>query len=231
MTAIPLLMSSLCRTFLYFGFKINWKPGKTESFVVLRGKYAVAEAQKLHEQGMMISLPSECEAPALRVVLDYKHLGSYISRGSTATPDVQNRVSSSMSAFCPLSKKVFGNARIDRAVRNRLFASLDLSRLLYNVHDWSAIPRVAYSKFNAVYMRGLRRIAGAQRYQQSGHGSDQTIRVVLRAPSPQCLIHRRRLLLLSSVVQHAPTFVTSLLAARDSTLRNACHGFVLWSMI
>ena len=103
MAAIPVLMRCVCKTFLYMGFKINWKPGKTESFVVLRGKHAAAECQMIRDREMHISLPSECDAPALRVVLDYKHLGSYISRDPSATPDVQNRVSSSMSAFCPLS--------------------------------------------------------------------------------------------------------------------------------
>ena len=122
-----------------------------------------------------------------------------------------------MSAFCPLSKKVFGNARIDRGARHRLLVFLVLSRLLYNVHVWSSVPIVAYAKMNAFYMRGLRRIAEAQRFQQSGHGSDEKIRLVLRAPSLQCLILRRRMLLLSSVARHAPPFLTSLLAARDSS--------------
>ena len=106
--------------------------------------------------------------------------------------------------------------RLERAIRSRLFTSLVLSRLLYNVHVWSIIPKSGYAKLNSVYMRGLWRIAGAQRFQSTGHGSDESVRRCLGAQSLQCLILRRRLLLVSAIARFAPPFLTALLSARDA---------------
>ena len=122
-----------------------------------------------------------------------------------------------MSIYFPLSSKIFGSCRIHRDIRMRLFSCLVISRLLYNVHVWSVLPRSAYEKLNAVYMKGLRRIAGMMRFKSTGHGYNEQVRRELDAPSLQCLIVRRRLLLLSSLSQFAPPLFSTLLAARDST--------------
>ena len=67
MASIPVLMRHVCQVFMYFGFKINWKPGKTECFLTLRGKHSEAQKQKLVMQDgqLMIPLPQECGHPFL----------------------------------------------------------------------------------------------------------------------------------------------------------------------
>ena len=176
MLAIPKLMNVLCVTFFSFGFIINWKPGKTECFTILRGKHSAAELAKIRNNEMTIPLPSACESASLRLVQDYKHLGSWLSRNPSAAPDVSHRIASAMSVYCPLSFKRFGSCRIHRDIRMRLFSSLVIPRLLYKVNVWSVLRRSAYAKLNAVYMKGLRRIAGMMRFKSTGHGSDEQVR-------------------------------------------------------
>ena len=94
MRAIPFLMLHLCRIFSYFGFCINWKPGKTECFLNLRGKHAQLERDKKRANGSAIKLPSDCTSRWLRVVAEYKHLGSCIEWCGSPSPDVPIRVSS-----------------------------------------------------------------------------------------------------------------------------------------
>jgi hypothetical protein len=159
-------MTHLCRVFAYFGFRINWKPGKTECFLRLRGRHASAERDKSCKTGnvLPIPLPMACGSSSLRIVSEYKHLGSSIDSCGSVLSDVSGRVSSAMSAYAPIAKKVSGATRISRVVRERLFTSLVVSRLLYNVHTWSKLTRSMYSKLNAVYMRGLRRVAGKNHF-------------------------------------------------------------------
>ena len=219
MASIPVLMRHLCQVFMYFGFKINWKPGKTECFLTFRGKHSEAQRQKLVKQDgqLMIPLPQECGHPFLRVVRRYVHLGSGLDGACGPAPDVQIRTASALSAFTPISKKVFGNSWVTRAVRLRLLSSLVLSRLLYNVHTWSALTQAAYNRLNSVYMRGLRRIADCLRFSaESAHasGSDAYVRTLLGAPSLQCIIMQRRLLLLASILRNGSSRLVSLLAAR-----------------
>jgi hypothetical protein len=219
MCAIPVLMRNLCQTFRYFGFKINWKPGKTECFLKFRGKHSEAQRKKLTLQDgqCLLPLPSECGHPHLRVVRRYVHLGSGLDDLCSPAPDVQIRTTSAMSAFSPISKKVFGNISVTRNVRLRLFHSLVLSRLLYNVQTWSVVPQAAYNKLNSVYMRGLRRIAACSKYDaETAHaaGTDARVRALLEAPSLQCTLMQRRLLLLASVLRNGSPRILSMLAAR-----------------
>jgi exonuclease III len=219
MAAIPIVMRHLCQVFAYFGFKINWKPGKTECFLTLRGKHANAQKSKLTKVDGQISipLPPECGHPALRVVRKYIHLGSGLDNHCNPSPDVQIRTSSAMAAFAPISKKVFGNPRVARMVRMRLLMSLVVSRLLYNVHVWSCVTQAAYNRLNSVYMRGLRRIADKTKFDAvSAHanGSDSYVRTLLGAPSLQCILLQRRLLLFATVLRNGSRSLSTLLSAR-----------------
>jgi hypothetical protein len=188
MVAIPVVMRHLCQVFAYFGFKINWKQGKTECFLTLRGKHANAQKEKLVKVDGFVSipLPPECGHPALRVVRKYVHLGSGLDNHCSSAPDVQIRTSSAMAAFAPIAKKVYGNPLVARDVRVRLLMSLVVSRLLYNVHVWSHVSQAAYCRLNSVYMRGLRRIADRTKYDAKSAratGSDQSVREILGVPS------------------------------------------------
>ena len=219
MAAIPVVMRNVCQVFRYFGFKVNWKPGKTECFITLRGKHAEPQKQKLRKRDGEVTfpLPPECGHPELRVVRRYVHLGSGLDGNCGPSPDVQLRTTSAMSAFTPIAKKVFGNPWVSRAVRLRLLSSLILSRLLYNVATWSVLTQSAYNKLNSVYMRVLRRIADRMKYSaESAHssGSDAYVRTLLGAPSLQCLIVQRRLMLLGSVLKHGSSRLLALLAVR-----------------
>eukprot|EP00973_Karenia_brevis_P011041 1494564-Karenia_brevis.AAC.1 len=80
-----------------------------------------------------------------------------------------------------------------------------------------------YSKLNSVYMRGLRRIAGKVKFDATSAreaGSDHSVRVMLGAPSLLCIIMRRRLLLLASVLRYGPPHLLAILATRSKT--NEC---------
>eukprot|EP00973_Karenia_brevis_P017938 2465190-Karenia_brevis.AAC.1 len=117
----------------------------------------------------MIDLPECLGSPSLRVVQEYKHLGSLISSDGSPAADAPHRAQSAMSAYAPLATKIFGCIRLSRHVRLRLYNALVVSRLIYNVHVWSNVSKAAYTRLNSVYMRGLRRIAGKCKFQQSGH--------------------------------------------------------------
>ena len=178
--SIPVFMKCLCEAFDYFGFHINWGPGKTECFLSLRGKHSADERRKVAAAGNCIHLPLISDVPGLRVVSVYKHLGSILEDSGSAAPDVPHRVSSAMAAYVPLARKVFGALAISRKVRLHLFTSLVMSRLIYNVHTWSAITRQMYVQLNGVYMRGLRRIADQCRYSaMSSTLTDHQVRLLL----------------------------------------------------
>ena len=155
--AIDVLMKVLLDTFTAFGFHINWSAGKTEGFVVFRGKGASTEKRKLFAtSNAKIKLPDNAGADNLRIVQHYKHQGSTIGSDGSCAADVPIRVHSAMASYAPLAIKVFGAIGMSRNVRLRLANALVFSRLLYNVQTWSSITPSMYKKLNHVYMRVMR---------------------------------------------------------------------------
>ena len=95
---------------------INWKPGKTEAIVILRGKKAKTEKLKL-QQGSARTFRVDrkmrrlnWKAPrapiGVNVVQEYKHLGCFIDASSRLIPEAHNRERSALNAFVPLAKNV-----------------------------------------------------------------------------------------------------------------------------
>ena len=211
--AVPILVRQLSSVLHGLGFKINWDKNKTECFINLRGAGAATAAREIHKQGSFLFIDGLIGASGVRVVKNYRHLGNILESTGSPAADVPARVSSAMSAYCPISSKIFGANKISQNVRLRLFSSLVVSRLLYNVHVWSSLPRAAYLTLNSVYMRGLRRIANCCRYsKESASLPDVEVRKILGVCSFQCLLSQRRLLLLSSVVRFGSDHLKALLS-------------------
>ena len=216
---LTVMVEELAVTLRALGFKVNWDEGKTEAIVSLRGKRSHDIRRHIVELGGMLPIDTDkCGCSSLRIVEEYKHLGCKLGRDLNPAPDVESRVSKAMSSYCPISQKVFGAVQVGRRLRMQLFFSLVVSRLVYCVHTWGTVSSMAYRRLNAVYMRGLRKIAGACRINHASAKAitDSQVREQLGAMSLQCLLVRRRLLLLSQVIRHGGVQLAALLSTKRS---------------
>ena len=200
--AILALLESLCTVSSSLGLELNFKPGKSEAFLVFRGKNAAKFTRKVFvEQHSSLPLPAVANADRLRIVQSYKHLGSVITPDGKPNLDVPNRTSSALTSYAPIAVSVFGSSCIAREVKINLCKSLILSRLLFNVHVWSQVSPWCLRKLNAVYMRVLRRIANQCRYDACSNKTDCEVRAMLDLPSIDCIVAKKR-------VAYLPTFLT-----------------------
>ena len=133
-----LSMQILTDTFHEFGFRINWKAGKTERMLVWHGKHAVAH-QRLHRPGSLLP-PLRCGTRA-RIVDSYVYLGSIVTPDNNVVPDANRRSQKTMVTYVPLSVSLFGSTRTSRKLRLSLASSLCWSRLLHAVAAWTSCPR------------------------------------------------------------------------------------------
>ena len=168
--------------------EINWKPGKTECSLRCRGRRSTARLERRrlgHNHSLGVKTPHPCAC--INVVRQYKYLGSIQHDEGTAVPDAKMKAAAALSAYAPLAFKVFGSAHIRTCVKESLFASLVLSRLLFNAHI--VVPTLPYLKsLNAVYMRVVRRIANRCRFEKTQ--SDLQVRVMFKLLSIECVLMR-----------------------------------------
>ena len=71
----------------------------------------------------------------------YKHLGSHIDHLGMNVANVLAHVRNALSAYAPLSMKLYGSEVIDVKYRLLFFTSLVLSRLLFNLHIFRFEPQ------------------------------------------------------------------------------------------
>ena len=216
--AVPKVIAAVHETFSSLGLRINWDPGKTEAFLVLRGKGAVQLRQKVFgadPPGIDVDLV--CGTSRLRLVHTYKHLGSMLSDNGTCDAEAGRRSKSALNAYAPIAVRVLGSKCISLRLRTTLAMALVMSRLLYNVHVWSTVTATTYAKLNTVYMRVLRRLSGLHwSGSVAGRVNDLQVRRRLNAPSLESLIRQRRLLYFATLMRSDAHALISMLSVVDN---------------
>ena len=75
---LQLLVNALIERFAFYGMEINWKPGKTEVILVLRGRNAAQEKSRVKSENAkcFLEVPVSTDGSTLEVhvVSEYKHL-------------------------------------------------------------------------------------------------------------------------------------------------------------
>jgi len=170
-----------------------------------------ASEARLHEGKTQIKLPTSADREFLNVVDVYKHVGGLVSSDGSFIPDAKQRSASALAAYLPLVASVFSSAAIPTSLKLKFADSLVFSRLFYNVHTWVANNSFALKTLNKVYMQVLRQICNKCRYQRHNNSSDVAIRRLLRAPSLQCILRRKRLIYAGRLMQHSPLALRALL--------------------
>ena len=124
-----------------------------------------------------------------------------------------------MSAYAPLSQKIFGNQALQVETKLSLANSLVFSSLFFNTHCWAAIDKPCIKILECMQMRVLRRIANQVRTGEQKVMTDLEVRQSLSMPSVECLIQRKRLIFVSRLQRYGPVSLLALLQARPGNLK------------
>jgi len=210
--AIDILLDTVIEVFGQSHLRINWLPGKTEAICILRGDGATAirESWRQHDEQIAIPLGKYGVDGALRIVDSYKHLGTVVDKFGVSQGNAVARAKSALTAYMPLSFKVFGSRLIATAHKMYLYTALILSRLFFNVHITPVTHRDV-KRLNAVYMRGLRQIAEKQRFGPHDNATDVEVRSQLNAPAIDAILMKARLRYLGRIQRLRPQVLTGLL--------------------
>jgi len=211
--AIAQLLHILTTAFGQCHLTINWAKGKTECLLKYRGNGATRarEARRRGSGELAIWVPGVRKW--LQVVATYCHLGTMLCATGEAYANTLRRTQMAMSAYLPIAYKVFGSELIPERHKLSFLRSLVLSRLLFGLHI-ACLPVAHLRRLNAVYMRGLRRIAGDPRFGPDVQWSDRAVRERLKAASIDSLPMTMRLRYLQRLVLLRPPDLLALLHFR-----------------
>lgn len=213
----------LIRTFHEHGFTINWKPGKTEAIVQLRGRGAAIIRSRLTKGSRMcFPLPPSASERHMCICESYKHVGGIISQSGSLNEEAIARARSASSAFVPLAGRLFSASRVSVETKISFAKSLVFSRLFYNVCTWAIDSKFTIRTLNRVYMQVLRRIIDNSRFGAPGTLSDIRVRRLLRQPSVECALARARLSYVARLLRTGSQSLQALLQ-----FRGGCDGSLM----
>ena len=193
--------------------EVNWSPGKTEAILVYRGKGAT---ECLRARRPAPSAPPRILVPGcssvLHVVMAYKHLGGEITAAGSLVPLANGRRKRALAAYSPIAMKVFGSRHVTLDLKQWMFTTLVMSRLVFNLHV--VVPNRRFLIIlNDVYLRGHRRMHDACRTGDDCE-SDLAFRERTGTPSIDCLLCRARLRYLGRMVRSQPHALVAVLRQR-----------------
>ena len=195
---------------------VNFAPGKTEAIAAFRGDGAcgVREKRWRQEDGSLAIPLNELGFPGetLRLVREYRHLGTYVDASGVAPKNSVERAKSARAAYAPISMKVFGSDMIGPQHKWLFMTSLINSRLTFNAHVACVKPK-PLAALNGVYMRVLRRIGNEPRHGRCDH-TDVEIREMMGAPSMDAMLVVARLKYARRLLTKAPPALPALLGSK-----------------
>ena len=227
--AIQILLSLLFRIYRLMNLEINLSPGKTEAILVYRGRGASAHLRARRPapfEPPRIMVPGS--TAVLHTVSVYKHLGGEITAAGSLVPLAHGRRKRALAAYSPIAMKVFGSPQLKIDLKQWMFTTLVMSRLMFNLHV--VVPsRRFLIILNDVYLRGHRRMHDACRINEECE-SDLMFRVRTGTPSIDCLLCRARLRYLGRMARSHPPALMALLRQRVNGLRPAWLDLVVSDM-
>ena len=81
------------------------------------------------------------ENSALKIVKDFKYLGTYLSSDCRMDREVENRISHASSAYYRLRRRVFHNHNLSLTTKIKVYDAVCLSALLYGSEAWTLYAR------------------------------------------------------------------------------------------
>ena len=112
LASVQKLLGSLVHVAKCTHMTINWKPGKTEGMIMLRGKKSSMLREQLRGVSGKIEVPIPGTSTPLVISSVYKYLGSMVSMSGDIVADARYKASQAMSAYAPLAIKVFASKSI-----------------------------------------------------------------------------------------------------------------------
>lgn len=144
--------------FVAAGLKPNFKTGKTEILLDLRGPGSLPVRRELVHLDHIITIPSRFSGYAVRAVGAYKHLGSWIQVGSGIARDLSTKFAAAHNLITQYRNQVFANKKLPLSRKLQLFQMMVVSTIVHNAALWTPRNKRQRQQLQASFVRLYKRL-------------------------------------------------------------------------
>ena len=187
-----------------FGLNPNFRDGKTEAVIDLRGPGATKTRRRIFTQQqcrlqLQTKLPDQ---PSLKVVARYKHLGGLISHGARIHPEISHRVGQANRTFKDYQAKIFRNPKVPLETRLMVLNATVMATLQYGAGTWTRLTLKDMQLWTSSHMSFYRRLFyRLHHHSDVRHMTDSYILATLEVPHPSTTLRLLRLRWYGSCLQ------------------------------
>ena len=125
----------------------------------------------------------------LKVVDDFKYLGSTISKNLRLDSEINVRIGKAATSMSKLKERAWENRHLSTKTKMKIYQACVLSALLYGSETWPTYTSQEF-KLNAYHLRCLRHILGIS---WSDRVSNEAVHTMSAVPSIQAILSKNRL--------------------------------------
>ena len=223
---VQCLVSSMDKAMTKKGLSISLDPGKTEAILNIRGRGARAFKQCDSVKEGKLRWHMDSRSYELNLVHNYRHLGTNVQQGLTHSKEVSFRGSGAKRQFGMLSRSFFQKSRISLANKSKVFRTLCMSRLLYNVHVWAGVTAKEWEKW-ANMIRGPAALLMKGRFPHDLRFSFNldTLCPAIGVLPPQDALHAARLAYLKRLTKTCPRLLWNLIFLERTWIETCQESF------
>jgi len=196
----------------HYGLEVNFKAGKSEAIMQLRGKGKLAQLRRWAAPagGMGIDIEGDDgECDILRVVPVYKHLGCLQAAGGNLTREFARRAKSASSMAAALMP-FFRDRTVARKIRTMVALATIDAVMLSAAGWWCQVQQHQWRMLSASRMRALRAIAGLIGGPEAP--TDAEVCAGLGVPTLKAKFRALRLGYFGRLLRHGPPQLTAVLS-------------------
>eukprot|EP00438_Fugacium_kawagutii_P016420 Skav206440 [mRNA] locus=scaffold295:130038:133282:- [translate_table: standard] len=187
------------------GLDVNFAEGKTEAMLQIAGQGSMAFKQQLADAQSLLRWTSHERDFHLRVVLTYKHLGTWLQSGGVHNKEILSRAAALRASWGPLVRPLYARPQISLKHKLHLFRSLSVSRFLFNVHVWVGVTDREWKRWATALRAPLLSILRHKLRPLARHDFSLEALVGLAGfPLPVDLVHVARLRYLARLIRVWP---------------------------
>lgn len=175
------------------GLTPNMQSGKTEALVDFRGAGSTQVRREVVQNDHKLVLPSDLVKEPLRLVGQYKHLGSVLQKGAANTRDLFVKFACAHDVFTKYKAPIFGNRKLGLATKVQLFHSLVISTIVFNCATWHARTRKQLTQIQTGFSKLYKRLALGHFGVSAMHWSQAKVLALCGLPAPEIVLRNARL--------------------------------------
>ena len=194
------------------GLRLNFKLGKSELLVKLRGEgRALAEHSLFSSGTSTLPIATEVGMVDLRLSKCYKHMGGVTHIDGSMGDEIALRTGSTYKSFNPVRKTVFSNNSLPHEDRHHLADALLFSRLFYNSATWESLRPSNKNRLYHCYFtvfRVIHNMINVKSDLERPHFSNDQVIVAANIMHPEVCLTLNRLRFFIRFICHAPIALT-----------------------